>query len=702
MNMYTKFIFLSFFYLSFSIFLTKVESAPVIDSISPAWGAAIGVITLIGSGFGTTPYITGAGTVGTTPILLECVASNPTDTLIKCSFTPFQPQLIEIVVKASGLNSNSVTYASVLFDNSYPANQLFYITGTFGAIQTQNRDKIKVQTSDQLYSAQVIWGANSLSWEVDINIIQYTSLSIIDTSTNTIVTNYPTTKYSAVVESTKFYDTTIQITGYIFTSTTQFLSYNSLVQYPISAYTSTSMTVTVPQTFFTNPNLYYVIKQQSNGIINQLDSSLKKLDAFQNDLNTDTVVYNVTNFDATLTTSKIYGVVSPPITPTSITASKITFTYPPTAQCGYSFISKDATTQYERITNSILVCPKPLIQRILTFPKASNNYLLIFNGKFLNNFLMGPAQSQALTYSIQYSSGLTQTCTYVSQIWNSNNSTLSITCKIPPVSYSSPFKITVTTLVGQTSTLLAAEDPTITKVSSSVYGQAGKVTITGTGFSSFDLLVTIGGSTCTNPVVSEFGLDIACDFASDVVITDSTIPLEVIVSISSTYIAKASLFYYIFPNPIITSSTSTYYGIPSPITIKGSSFYNFGLVVKIGTSSICSNAVASQDSTTIICNYESDIPADNINTPLQVFVSINTIYSNSNNVFYYLKPIQVSISSSTSTKYGIPGYVTIIGNNFITDDIKPIFVSIGRSQCTNPIVSDGNKQIIPIRYSSYK
>ncbi|KAF2068862.1 hypothetical protein CYY_009815 [Polysphondylium violaceum] len=49
-----------------------------------------------------------------------------------------------------------------------------------------------------------------------------------------------------------------------------------------------------------------------------------------------------------------------------------------------------------------------------------------------------------------------------------------------------------------------------------------------------------------------------------------------------------------------------------------------------------------------------------------------------------------SIVSATSTKQGVPGKVTIIGNNFKSG----VYVSIGNSECTDPIVSQDSKQII--------
>ncbi|KAF2077898.1 hypothetical protein CYY_000776 [Polysphondylium violaceum] len=231
--------------------------------------------------------------------------------------------------------------------------------------------------------------------------------------------------------------------------------------------------------------------------------------------------------------------------------------------------------------------------------------------------------------------------------------------------------------------------PTVTSATSTIYAIPGIVTVIGTFFLNDQLEVTIGGNLCASPIALD-STKLTCEFKSDIVVTDISSPLDVVVSVQSQFSSSSSsVFYYTLPTPTIINSTSTLYGTPQQVTIRGTGFYNFGLVVHI-EGSICSNAIASMDSKEITCEFKSDILVSDLSTPLNVTVVINTNYKATKAVFYYIKPIQVSITSSTSTKYGVPGIVTIFGNNFINDQL---LVRIGGSECTNAVSSQNNKQL---------
>ncbi|EFA75439.1 hypothetical protein PPL_11519 [Heterostelium album PN500] len=87
------------------------------------------------------------------------------------------------------------------------------------------------------------------------------------------------------------------------------------------------------------------------------------------------------------------------------------------------------------------------------------------------------------------------------------------------------------------------QKPTVISSSSTIFGRANLVTITGTNFANVDLSVTIGGQPCTAPQASTDGTTVICNFASTV---QSTVALTVNVTVSSFSDAK-DVFIYIAP-----------------------------------------------------------------------------------------------------------------------------------------------------------
>jgi len=90
-------------------------------------------------------------------------------------------------------------------------------------------------------------------------------------------------------------------------------------------------------------------------------------------------------------------------------------------------------------------------------------------------------------------------------------------------------------------------NPIIKSSTSTQRGSPGQVTINGENFSSFNLLVTIGGSVCSNPMVSNDAKTITCHFLSDVSVNDINESLEVYVSIDSTFTTSNKVFLYTKP-----------------------------------------------------------------------------------------------------------------------------------------------------------
>ncbi|KAF2068863.1 hypothetical protein CYY_009816, partial [Polysphondylium violaceum] len=229
-------------------------------------------------------------------------------------------------------------------------------------------------------------------------------------------------------------------------------------------------------------------------------------------------------------------------------------------------------------------------------------------------------------------------------------------------------------------------NPIISSATSLVYKAPGQVTISGNYFASDNLIVTIGGNPCSSPVVSQGGNQLTCQFQADVVVSNFVTPLLVFISVDS-FTSSNDVFYYTRPNPVITSATSTVYGVPGIVTITGTYFDSDNLLVKIGTLE-CTSAVVSQTKDSIVCSYPSSEPVDpKFKNPLSVFVSVKSIYTSSKPVFYYIRPLPV-ITDCSSTVYGTPEQITITGNYFATDTL---YVEVGGKECPN--ASSSSNQI---------
>ncbi|KAF2072502.1 hypothetical protein CYY_006189 [Polysphondylium violaceum] len=89
-------------------------------------------------------------------------------------------------------------------------------------------------------------------------------------------------------------------------------------------------------------------------------------------------------------------------------------------------------------------------------------------------------------------------------------------------------------------------------------------------------------------------------------------------------------------NPYIESVTPTKFGTPGTVTIVGRDFDSSNLVVKIG-GYLCTSPLVL-DSKTITCLFQSNISSSS--QPLEVSISIDTIFNSKSDVFLYTKPEQ--------------------------------------------------------------
>jgi len=232
--------------------------------------------------------------------------------------------------------------------------------------------------------------------------------------------------------------------------------------------------------------------------------------------------------------------------------------------------------------------------------------------------------------------------------------------------------------------------PQLSSISGTHYGVPGKVTINGDNFDPSGLHITIGGSICSSPIVMSATL-IECTYQSDVPQNANNDPLLVYLSIEGKNAIQQSIFFYLDSssssssissssssdadncpiglngkicsghgscgvnqicicdkgwgafkdcstiNPIIKSASSTKYGEPAKVTIKGENFAPNQLQVKIG-GLLCTDPESSNDLKTIVCFFQSNITVNSYNDALEVYVSIEDTFIHKNNVFLYYKP----------------------------------------------------------------
>ncbi|KAF2068351.1 hypothetical protein CYY_010323, partial [Polysphondylium violaceum] len=674
-----------FVYFLISLSILYVAGAPVIESVTPSWGVMSANLDIVGTGFGSTIALNSVlGNITNT-----CTIQTATTTKIKCSFKQtLDFGSLSLTVTTGGQTSAPITYGVISVTKNFQDNSLYSLAGQFYSIPDPS--KIFIRTLDQTMTIPVTYNPFGLTWDLSMGFVKNgANFELVDGSTNSVVRTYSNVQYGPIVKDIKFYESSIVFTGYVFDPSITVTSTQTagvVDTCTVTSVSETSLTCTTVASYFVD-YFYFPSDLKQNSKLTSVALSISIINSFKN-TGVDSSTLSCGKSLTQTTGIRILGLSSTPIIPTSVTVSsqtEVVFTYPPNAQCGFALVSTDASLNYQRLTSSTLVCPTPLLQNVLTKPDISNNYYLTFSGKFLNNkqYKIG---TEVLTYSIQYGSGGVKSCPVVSSSPDANY-VYTVICQIPNITKPPSFKLIASTTKGQSSTMFVGFQPSITTITQTDYKVPGVVTITGSAFSSFDLLVTIGGSQCLNPVVPEDGTQITCTFNSDVTVVDFSKPLEVVVSISSTYIDKKSIFYYNRPDPIISTSTSTNYGVPGTVTITGTYLYSTNLVVTIGGSP-CTSPLSAPDGNSITCQFSSSVTVTDISAPLEISVTINSVVTK-NSVFYYTLQ-NPTITSSTQTIFGKPGIITITGSAFYNFDLV---VEIGNSPCKSAAASKDSKHI---------
>ena len=171
------------------------------------------------------------------------------------------------------------------------------------------------------------------------------------------------------------------------------------------------------------------------------------------------------------------------------------------------------------------------------------------------------------------------------------------------------------------------------------------MTITGSGFSSSST-VTIGGVTCTNPVVVNYS-NITCMVPPSTVTTNTAVSVSV-TSGSSSSTASSQFTYDVTNTPMITASSPSSITVAGGVlTLTGSNFGNTLPAVYIGTTRV---SVQSATSTQIVAALPSLAPG-------LYSIRVNTVNG-------YARPL-ISIEYRFYVQSIVPQIGSLYGNNYV-------------------------------------
>ncbi|KAF2072711.1 hypothetical protein CYY_005971 [Polysphondylium violaceum] len=647
-------------------------------------------------------------------------------------------------ISTSGIDSNIFTVIG--FDNPKVSqnNQIVYLTSADGSGVFDKVDWTGVKAGYITpYSLITKVNATTLSFAAFAEGAKVKRYTMFDRYAKPSFTA-PTSLLAPVVSNYMWVGQKIQINGFYYVSPMEVYvdGYNCTIEslYPTQVlckpiddyfkYITDTTNIPVLQVQFIDPSL--VIPPT------YLNGKMVSLQSFNKSGET-TFINVISSSNAGPVAPVLTGLTSAPITLIEYNSTMATFIVPGSAQCGVSYLSLADGT---RVSNKMLICPTPgLIDGIF-----NRNSQITVRGVFLNTTLYGSSTS-AIKFYFVLPNGVQSDC--VSPIVTMTpNYIYTVTCTVPDLINSIKF---VAQTVGNTSATMVLQYPkyiTINKVTSTYYAKSGTVSLLGKNFNDVKNVI-IGTVQCNSPMVNNDGTLITCIFASSALYADPLVPFLNVTVITNQDQLTLPLFSYTCdiacnqgtcqyttntcacPNngwsgdncnqvvPTIVTSTSTVYGTPGKVTIRGTNFVNLNPQVTIGGST-CGNVVVSNDLTTIVCDYQSNVESIN-NAPLIVAVIIDGRFSTSNPVFYYTKVcpsgsnglecsghgtcnkefscvcdsrwINADCSAidpptikgtTTTAKYGLPGLVTIYGSNFVNYNLQ---ATIGGSICSNIAVS---------------
>ncbi|KAF2076430.1 hypothetical protein CYY_002287, partial [Polysphondylium violaceum] len=696
----------SIFFLLFCIFLIYVNAVPpTLTKLRPQWGRIGTQVYVDGSNFGALqPDVYSNGTKG--------VSSNYGDTVKM--FTMFgspavgdKEWLIQFA-NPSNEKSNSLTfyYAKFLFNKFYQVNNVVYLFG-------ENLDRIP--RSDLLtVTNEAIMGTfysttyyNSTTMSFNLNLaLSRQQFLIYDSDAGRSEGGYDF-NYSPVISSYSFASGELTINGYLYLSTTQiYINSNSC---PVTSQTETTIKCSPSPTFFQSPNFDLTV-QHANGQKTTLPISLTTLKGFANlpDRKAATPALLSTSYNPIFSTYSR----GPYMVPSTITLTGSGFvSFNP-----YVSIGGIECTDVVVLSSNSMTClfsgniPTVNFQQSIPMVYSID---LTYNatGYFYFNRPAIVVDTVSSTYYNQpgivtikgnYLFGTTVKVTIGGVDCTSATSSSDgrgITCDFPstytPSDWVTKIRVQIAIDISNSwsgnSFLYNRYTPVITSASSTTYGVSGQVTIIGSNFKpSTNWLVYIAGAQCTS-VIAVSDTQLQCTFASNVPVMSSTFvystPLEVKVLLDATVTGTNSVFTYLRPNPTLTTASSTTRGTPGTVTIAGKNFYpSSSVLVTIGGAT-CASPVVNSD-TQIVCTFSNELVVTDYYASIPVMVNVNG-YSSTASIFKFIRPSPI-LTSASSTTYGTPGQVTIVGK-FFSPSTYSIEISIGgvAGNCRTPtLVSD--------------
>ncbi|KAF2069599.1 hypothetical protein CYY_009090 [Polysphondylium violaceum] len=643
-----------FITLIFALF--KVESQ--ITKISPSFilaGTTPTTLLLSGSNFGLNPVVT----VGGNPCNVK---SGSSDILIQCQTTgPVNVPSTSVVV-----NSLAPFTLPVFKYNSFTQfNEKVYIYGDFMSIQSK---LLSVSCNGYRLTGYFL---NSTTYTFDLvkGFIESTKMTDFYDDTTTLIFSQSMAYSSVVVKSSLTFNQII-LEGYNLSP----LDYVNVGTTPCQVESNTGLKLVClpPTSFFSDKITNYTmsLSLKTSTIVNNVIFQrplFSYISALQNF--TTIQVENYIGFENNLSKLSIMGLLH---SPTPIVQSSSFKVYFPkeTGICGYAYIADTSNpSQILRVSNTILLCPRQLMHGT-NIPNNDDGVLSIY-GSYLNTTIYGSTE-KSMSFSIIKNGIATQTepqsITYTDNLYF---------LRLPIPQGPESFVISIIPIWDDAiSSSLIRFSPSLSSITRSRYNVSTLITIKGTGFITGQIDVSIGNGKCSNVSFVD-SQTLTCLFDSTPIPINGKLMSVFVIFKAGPFSVTKEMFEYICTNdcinggcspvpdtcvcasgwsgpncvqktPIIVSISSTVYQVPATVTIVGNNFFNVDLRVEIVGSftSICGDALASQDTKSITCLFKSDIKLNYIGDALHVVVYVNSTMVYKQSIFTYIRPDECPIGSN--------------------------------------------------------
>ncbi|KAF2072501.1 hypothetical protein CYY_006188 [Polysphondylium violaceum] len=482
----------------------------------------------------------GAFSLGTRTIVV-----NDVDVMVTITST----SSFEVTIPAlTNLNDGYVTFSMnaqykfmvplVTFNAFVQDNSIGYLLGS-GFSSSSFVGHIQVATPDKMLSSQTsVVNETALSFMMMGGFSD--PLNIYDVYSNVFIGTIDNVKYKPLITRIDVFQNELKVIGAFYNR----YPVNSIPEIKVDNYicsfinetgislTQSTIFCTPPREFFGPKKGYQVLISNANGTSEFSSNFPMTVDSFE--IKDSTTTISGSNFTNSML---LNGIGSPSTLYTFINSSQIFFIFPQDISCGL-FYSSDSYTKI-RLSKNLLICQKPLILSIGPAPSPTVSSILTITGKFIIE-----SSVDTLENSLIFRAGSGKPC--FSNQFDSSTNISTIKCNVDPGSGSFTFKsiYKISNLFGEIS---YRYNPYIESITPTKFGTPSTVTIVGRDFNGNDLIVRIGGSFCSNIVVSQSFTQITCLFQSNITVNSMDETLDVFVGLESTFNSTAKIFLYTKP-----------------------------------------------------------------------------------------------------------------------------------------------------------